>query len=173
MSEIITVENTFETNYITTENATFEKTEGGFVSVQFDGKFYPRADFCRAFPLSAPDVYISVRESSGKHREIGMIESLLEFPDDIAYMIRTQINLRYFTPKITKLYSAVDANGTTTFDCDNDKGRCTFVIRGGSDAVIRLSDTRIIFTDVDGNRFEVADLTKLTHREQKKLDLYI
>ncbi|MBQ2704310.1 MAG: DUF1854 domain-containing protein [Clostridia bacterium] len=173
MSEIITVENTFETKYITAQNATFEKTEGGFVSVQFEGNFYPRADFCRAFPLSAPDVYISVRESSGKHREIGMIENLLEFPQDIADMIRTQINLRYFTPKITKLHSAVDANGTTTFDCDTDKGRCTFVIRGGSDAVIRLSDTRIIFTDVDGNRFEIADLTKFTRREQKKLDLYI
>lgn len=173
MSEIITVENTFETKYITTENATFKMTEGGFVSVDFEGKFYPRADFCRAFPLSAPDIYISVRESVGKHKEIGMIADLKEWPQDIAEMIRTQVNLRYFTPKILKLYSAVDANGTTTFDCDTDKGRCTFVIRGGSDAVIRLSDTRIIFTDVDGNRFEVADLTKLSHREQKKLDLYI
>ena len=173
MSEIITVENTFETKYITTENATFKMTEGGFVSVDFEGKFYPRADFCRAFPLSAPDIYISVRESVGKHKEIGMIADLKEWPQDIAEMIRTQVNLRYFTPKLLKLYSAVDANGTTTFDCDTDKGRCTFVIRGGSDAVIRLSDTRIIFTDVDGNRFEVADLTKLSHREQKKLDLYI
>lgn len=173
MSEIITVENTFETKYMTTENTTFEKTEGGFVSVRFDGKFYPRADFCRAFPLSSPDLFVSVRESSGKHREIGMIADLKTFPDQIAQLIRTQINLRYFTPKITKLYTAVDANGTTTFDCDTDKGRCTFVIRGGSDAVIRLSETRIIFTDVDGNRFEVPDISKLTRREQKKLDLYI
>lgn len=173
MSENITVENTFETKYMTANNTAFAKTEGGFVSVQFEGEFYPRADFCRAFPLSAPDIYISVRESLGKHREIGIIADIKEFPQDIQSMIRTQIDLRYFTPKITKLYSTVDANGTTTFDCDTDKGRCTFVIRGGSDAVIRLSDTRIIFTDVDGNRFEVADLTKLSKREQKKLDLYI
>ena len=172
MSEII-VENNFESKYLTAENTTFEKTEGGFVSVRFEDKFYPRADFCRAFPLSAPDIYVSVRESEGKHREIGIIADLRQLPGEIADMIRTQINLRYFTPKITKLYSTADANGTTTFDCDTDKGRCTFVIRGGSDAVIRLSDTRIIFTDVDGNRFEVADLTKLSRREQKKLDLYI
>lgn len=173
MSEIITVENTFETKYITAENTTFEKTQGGFVSVTFDGKTYPRADFCRAFPLSNPNLYISVRESSGKHKEIGIIADLSQFPEDIAEMVRTQVDLRYFTPQINKVHSVVDANGITTFDCDTDKGRCTFSIRGGSDAVIRLSDTRIIFTDIDGNRFEVADLTKLTNREQKKLDLYI
>ncbi len=160
-------------NYITAENATFERTGGGFVSVKFGDEFYPRAEFCRAFPFSAPNVYISVREPNERHREIGIIEDLNSMPEDIRLMITEQINLRYFTPKITKFISIKDANGITEFDCLTDKGRICFAMRGGSDAVIRLSDTRLIFTDVDGNRFELADVTKLSIKEQKKIDLYI
>ncbi len=160
-------------NYITAENASFERTKGGFVSVHFADSFYPRAEFCRAFPFSAPDEYISVREPDERHREIGIIERLGDMPEDVRQMIAEQINLRYFTPKITRVYSVKDANGITEFDCDTDKGRCRFSMRGGSDAVTRLSDTRLIFTDVDGNRFELADVTKLSVKEQKKIDLYI
>lgn len=160
-------------NYITADNAEFERTAGGFVSVKFGGEFYPRAEFCRAFPFSAPNEYISVREPDERHREIGIIGNLADLPENIRLMITEQINLRYFTPKITRVYSVKDANGITEFDCETDKGRCKFSMRGGSDAVTRLSDTRLIFTDVDGNRFEIADVTKLTVKEQKKIDLYI
>lgn len=160
-------------NYITADNAEFERTAGGFVSVKFGGEFYPRAEFCRAFPFSAPNEYISVREPDERHREIGIIVNLADLPENIRLMITEQINLRYFTPKITRVYSVKDANGITEFDCETDKGRCKFSMRGGSDAVTRLSDTRLIFTDVDGNRFEIADVTKLTVKEQKKIDLYI
>ncbi len=160
-------------NYITEANAEFKRTDGGFVSVSFGGEFYPRAEFCRAFPFSSPDLYISVREPDERHREIGIIEDLRALPEDIRQMITEQINLRYFTPKISRVYSVKDANGITEFDCETDKGRCRFSMRGGSDAVIRLSDTRLIFTDIDGNRFELADVTELTVKEQKKIDLYI
>ena len=173
MESKVTVENNFEAKYMTKENAKFTKTDGGFVSVEFGGEVYARADFCRAFPFSAPDVFISVRESHGKHREIGMIANVSDFDGQSAAIIKEQIDLRYFTPKITRVYSVVDLNGVTTFDCGTDKGRCSFVIRGGGDAVIRLSETRLIFTDVDGNRFEIADVSKLSKREQKKIDLYI
>ncbi len=162
-----------DVNYITAENTAFKRTSGGFVSVKIGDEFYPRAEFCRAFPFSAPDLYISVREPDERHREIGIIENLNSMPEDVRLMITEQINLRYFTPKITRVYSVKDANGITEFDCETDKGRVRFSMRGGSDAVTRLSDTRLIFTDVDGNRFELADVTRLTNKEQKKIDLYI
>lgn len=159
--------------YITAENTEFMRTDGGFVSVRTDGKLYPRAEFCRAFPFSAPDLFISVRETDEKHREIGIIADLNQMPDDVVKMINEQIDLRYFTPKITRIYSVKDSNGISVFDCDTDKGRCRFSMRGGSDSVTRLSETRLIFTDVDGNRFELADASKLSRKEQKKIDLYI
>jgi hypothetical protein len=43
----------------------------------------------------------------------------------------------------------------------------------GGDSVINLSDTRLLITDLDGNRFEIPDITRLTPAELKKLDLFL
>lgn len=39
--------------------------------------------------------------------------------------------------------------------------------------MVHLSDTRIIISDIDENRFEIPDVSKLTIKEQKKLDLFL
>ncbi|MBP5700998.1 MAG: DUF1854 domain-containing protein, partial [Lachnospiraceae bacterium] len=39
-----------------------------------------------------------------------------------------------------------------------DKGECRFLINMGSNAVSKLSDTRLIIADVDENRFEIRDV---------------
>ena len=52
-------------------------------------------------------------------------------------------------------------------------GICRFTTRMGGDAVIALSDCRYQITDLDGNRYEIVDLYKLSVNERKKLDLFI
>ena len=41
-SQLKAVDEMFVINYITGDNAVFEKTEGGFLSMSFNGEFYPR-----------------------------------------------------------------------------------------------------------------------------------
>ena len=43
----------------------------------------------------------------------------------------------------------------------------------GSNAVTKLSDTRLIIMDVDENRFEIPDVEALTRKERRKLDLFL
>lgn len=159
--------------YLTGENCRFTAGIGGFVMLDFDGEHYDRVDFFRAFPFSEPDRFISVREPFGKHREIGIIDDIAQLSNDAAELIRKQLALRYFTPKISHVYSTRDKQGYSTLDVETDRGRCKFTIRGGTNAVTRLSETRLIFTDIEGNRFEISDISALTKKEQKKIDLYI
>lgn len=159
--------------YLTDENCKFTAGVGGFVMLDFDGKHYDRVDFFRAFPFSEPDKFISVREPYGKHREIGIINDIAELSSDAAELIREQMELRYFTPKISRVYSARDKQGYSTLDVETDRGRCKFTIRGGTNAVTRLNETRLIFTDIEGNRFEISDVSALSKKEQKRIDLYI
>ena len=49
-SQLKAVDEMFVINYITGDNAVFEKTEGGFLSMSFNGEFYPRVQPYRAFP---------------------------------------------------------------------------------------------------------------------------
>ena len=54
-----------------------------------------------------------------------------------------------------------------------DKGECRFAINMGSNAVTKLSDTRLIILDVDENRFEIRDVEKLSQKEKRMLDLFL
>jgi len=43
----------------------------------------------------------------------------------------------------------------------------------GASAVTRLSEKRLLITDLDENRFEIPDVFALTQKEQRKLDLFL
>ncbi|MDD5900500.1 MAG: DUF1854 domain-containing protein [Lachnospiraceae bacterium] len=159
--------------YLTPENAAFARTEGGFVSLKTEEEEYSRVQVVRMFPFSEPGKYISIRTAEETSKEIGVIEQLERFPEDVREMLSEQLALRYFTPVITKIYQIKDAYGFAYFDVETDRGRCRFVIRMNGNSVVHLSDTRIIISDIDENRFEIPDVTKLTIREQKKLDLFL
>ena len=159
--------------YLTPENAEFARTEGGFVSLKTEGEEYSRVQVVRMFPFSEPGKYISIRTAEETSKEIGVIEQMEVFPQDVREMLTEQLGLRYFTPIITRIYQIKDEYGFAYFDVDTDRGLCLFVIRMGGNAVVHLSDTRIIISDIDENRFEIPDVTKLTVKEQKKLDLFL
>ncbi|MBQ9768517.1 MAG: DUF1854 domain-containing protein [Lachnospiraceae bacterium] len=159
--------------YLTPQNVIFTKTEGGFVSMTFGEESYPRVQVVRMFPFSEPGKFISIRTAEETSKEIGVIEELDSFPKEVREMLLEQLNLRYFTPIITKIYQIKDEYGYAYFDVDTDRGRCRFVIHMGGNAVVHLSDVRIIISDIDENRFEIPDVTKLSVKEQKRLDLFL
>ena len=159
--------------YLTPKTATFSRTEGGFVSLKVEGEEYSRVQVVRMFPFSEPGKYISIRTAEETSKEIGVIESMETFPKEVGEMLLEQLALRYFTPIITKIYRIKDQYGFAYFDVETDRGHCRFVIRMGGNAVVHLSDTRIIISDIDENRFEIPDVSKLTIKEQKKLDLFL
>ncbi|MGN1084638.1 MAG: DUF1854 domain-containing protein, partial [Lachnospiraceae bacterium] len=159
--------------YLTPEEAVFARTEGGFVSLRLGEERYPRVQVVRMFPFSEPGKYISIRTAEETSKEIGVIESLTAFPEEVRAMLEEQLALRYFTPVITKIYQIKDEYGYAYFDVETDRGRCRFVIHMGGNAVVHLSDVRILISDIDENRFEIPDVTKLTVKEQKRLDLFL
>ena len=162
-----------ELRYLTKENAKFERTPGGFVKLTYKDKTYDRVGVYRTFPVTMPDEFISIREADEKAREIGVVENLSVLEKEQADMLREQLGLRYFTPEITKVLDIKNEYGYGYFHVMTTYGECNFTIHNGGNSVVSLTETRIIITDLDGNRFEIPDITKLTTNERKKLDLYI
>lgn len=160
--------------FITKDNAVFERTEGGFVSMKLGDEFYPRIQVFYSFPLTDPDSYISIREPDEKAREIGVIKDFnKDITEESKEMLKEQLNLRYFTPKIERINNIKNEYGFAYFDVITDRGACRFTIHMGGGSVVNLSDTRLLITDLDGNRFEIPDTGKLTVTELKKLDLFL
>ena len=167
-----------ELRYIDRTNAVFARTEGGFASLDYtdnEGKVqhYDRVGVYRTFPMSNPDIFISIREPDEKAREIAVVKDLKDISEEQAAILREQLDLRYFIPKIEKIIDIKSEHGYAYFDVVTDFGQCRFTIHMSGGGVIHLSDVRIMITDIDGNRFEIIDVTKLSAGELKKLDLFL
>lgn len=166
-------EELLEMRFLTKENATFARTEGGFVSLKTNGKEYGRVFVYLTFPLTNPEEFISIREADEKAKEIGLIQNLKELAPDQQEMIREQIRLRYFMPVITKVLDIKDEYGYAYWHVMTDFGACRFTTQMSGDAVISLGESRLQVTDIDSNRYEIHDFYALTPGERKKLDLFI
>ncbi|MCR5796947.1 MAG: DUF1854 domain-containing protein [Eubacterium sp.] len=162
-----------ELRYIDKKNSTFKRTEGGFVSAEICGESYDRVLVTRLFPFTNPDKFISIRTPNESSKEIGVIKDMKDVSKETREMLEEQLLLRYFTPIITKVIDIKDEYGYAYFHVVTDRGECRFTINMGSDSVVRLTETRLIISDLDENRFEIPDVTKLTVKEQKKLDLFL
>ena len=161
-----------ELYYITKEDR-FERTEGGFVDLYCKGVLHKSVKVVRLFPFTDADKYISIREGDEKAREIGIIEDITAMPEETRKILKEQLALNYFTPVIQKIYSIKDELGYAYFHVLTDKGECKFAINMASNAVTKLSDERLVITDLDENRFEVRDVNALTMKEKRRLDLFL
>lgn len=154
-------------------NAVFSRTPGGFVALKTKDKEYERVGVYLTFPLTNPEEFVSIREADEKAREIGIVEKLSLLPADQQEMLREQIKLRYFMPVITKVLDVKDEYGYAYWNVVTTFGACRFTTQMSGDAVVHLSDSRLLVTDIDGNRYEIPDFYTLSVIERKKLDLFI
>ena len=166
-------EDALKMRFIDDTNASFSKTKGGFLSMEFDGTLYGRVCVCQSFPFTQPDKYISLRENTDEGREIGIIEDISSLSEQTRALIEEQIKLRCFTPIITKIINVKDRYGFAYFDVLTDRGECRFTAHLFSGDIINLGDKRIIMKDVDGNLFEIPGLSKLSSSERKMIEVFV
>lgn len=164
-------EELLETRWLTPQNAAFFSDDGAFVSLEYNGEVYQQVQFFRTFPFTAPEEYLSVRQEGENQKEIGIITRLDEFDEATVSLVRRQLNLRYFMPQIQKIHEIKEKYGYSYWFVTTDKGDCRFT--ADQNGIAKLSETRLIISDVDGNRFELCDITKLSAKELKMVDLYM
>lgn len=167
------VEEIISIRVITDDNAVFTRTSGGFVKLEYAGKEYPRVAVHRCFPFSDPTHYISIRDTEGEGKEIGLIMDIKALKKETQQMLEEQMQLRYFSPKILHIHDIKEEYGYSYWNVTTDRGRCRFTVRMGGGSVYSIGQDRYLVNDLDGNRFEIPNLYKLTPREIKKLDLFI
>ncbi|MHB8961754.1 MAG: DUF1854 domain-containing protein [Saccharofermentanales bacterium] len=170
--QLAKVDSLFEIRMITPDNSAFARTEGGFLSLIYDGKEYSRVAVYRAFPFTSPLRYISIRDITPKCEEIGMIRDLTEWPDGIRAMIDEQLNLRYFTPKILEINDIKEEYGFAYWTVRTDRGEMRFTTSIWN-PIFRIGDKKLLVNDLDSNRFEIDDVNQLSRKEMKMIDLFL
>ena len=167
---------------LTPENAWFSPSVGGLISLKIinaEGveEEFERIVLRRSFPISAPDEFLSVREPDsrikGRGSEIGMIRDINIFDKDTVALLNAELDLRYFTPTITKIVSAKEKFGYNYWDVETTAGNVSMVLNNPFNNIRALEDGRIFIADMDGNCFIIPDPKKLDRQSYKYIEIYI
>ncbi len=96
-----------------------------------------------------------------------MIHSLEDFPEETAQLLEEQLQIRYFTPEISKVVTVKEEFGYSYWEAETTAGLCRFTVRSGGGNAKLVTPVRLLVTDVDGNRFVIPDMNKLTDKEYR------
>lgn len=155
------------------DNAVFTQTDGRLLSLRAGGNDYPHVELYASFPHTDPGRYISVREPGPDGKEIGMIENIAAFGEQTQALLHRFLSIRYFEPQILKIHSVRDEFGYSFWDVDTDCGGCRFVVRRGGKNVRSLKSGKVVIADVDGNRFAIPDVGRLSEKELRQIEIYL
>jgi len=118
-------------------------------------------------PLSKPDCYWALRD--GDDTELGVMQSLEGLDPDSRRTLEEELSRRYFLPKVTNVIKVRDEFGVVVWDVTTDAGVKRYTVRNLRDSSVALTATRVLMTDVDGNRFEFPDIRTLSAAAQDVL----
>ena len=117
-----------------------------------DGTEYAKVRAMRAFPLSAQDRYIVLRDEEGK--EIAMIKDPGELDAKSRHALEVELGKSYFVPQITSINKIDEDFGVPKWDVETDRGHRRFELRNRNDAKT-VGRGRVLIKDIDGNRYEI------------------
>jgi hypothetical protein len=119
-----------------------------------DGTSHANVEAIRSFPLTDSNKYITLLDSEGE--EIGIIQDIKQLPRESAEILVSELQKRYFMPKITKIHKLDGEFGVTQWVVETNRGPVTFSMRTRYD-VVSLENGRVLIKDADGNRYEIEN----------------
>ena len=129
----------------------------------------------RAFPISSPEEYISLRypDEFGVEREIGVIVNLSTFPDDSKDLIRESLSRHYFEFHVSRITQIDFKFNLLFFQVETTVGPRQFQMRWSVDRAHDYGEHSKILLDVFDNRYMIPDLRDLPKADRDLLNRYI
>lgn len=136
-----------------------------------EDRSYPTVKPAWAAPLSHPGRYLALLD--GKGQEIVTIEDPKSLSSDSYSAVQEELSRRYLTSTVRQITHAKAEFGATYWHVETERGARDFVTQSLQENVQWLSPTHLLLIDVDGNRFEIPDVSKLDPASRGYLDRII
>ena len=154
----------------------FGRTAGGILTLEYMGESYPDVVLQRAFPISKPFEYISVKTSAvhkDMSNELGIIRDVRLLSEENRKHAEDELAQRYFVPEITKIEKFKDDFGHLYMDVITNAGKRSVAVPNSPANFIKLGGDRILLIDFDGNRYEITSVAALDRKSKKYLEVVI
>lgn len=156
---------------ITPENAKFSM-RGGFLYMQCPKDAEPvRVALHRNFLFMFLWEYISVLDTD--NYELATIRSIELFDGEEKEMLTRELERKYYSPVISKIYSVKERFGFSYWDAETTGGRLTFTLQDTFKSIVRAGEGKLFLFDVDGNRFVIEDADALDRKSRKRIEIYL
>lgn len=161
---------TLRAEYVSPEKCVFSLNPNGFLAAEIDGKEFKRVILTRTLPLSLPDEYICI--SDIEKNEVGIIEKIADFSPEQQKLINSELSQRYYCPVIDKIEAIKEKMGNFYFDVIIGGVKKSFAVKDITKS-IRQHGNAIDVTDIDGNRYRIADFNSIEAKSRRKLEPYL
>lgn len=157
--------------YIDGDCARFTRKDLILVDMELsDGQKFENLEPRRLFPVSVREQYITLMDKNGAEQAV--IRDLKALPDDQREIIEDCLNEYYLIPKILRIYDVHERFDGLTLFTDTDKGQANIEIRILRKGFV-LEGVRVLLRDINDNRYEVPDVTRLDNLSKQILSRYL
>jgi len=119
-------------------------------------------------PLTRPNRYLALM--NGKGEEIVTIEDPAALDEESRKAVEEELHKRYLTATVHKITHAKSEFGAGYWHVITDRGERDFVTQSLQENAQWLSPVHLLLVDVDGNRFEIPDVSALDERSRSFAD---
>ena len=162
----------FTPRYLDAAELTFTRSEVGTARLEIrDEVCHLRVVVRRLMPLSNPEKYISL--AADEDTEIGILVNPSELAPESLKILQEELDKRYFTPTIQKIYRVKEQFGTHEWEVETERGRITFSVRGLNQNIKQVPPARLFVIDVRGNRYDIPDYRELDAQSYQQIQRHL
>ena len=157
--------------YIDKDMARFTRKDLTLVDVALnDGRSFENLEPRRLFPVTDLNRFITLLDEKGAEQAV--IRDLTTLPADQRAIIEDCLNEYYLVPKILKIWAYEERFDGLTLHTETDKGPADIEIRILIKG-FKLEGVRALLREVNDNRYEIPDVTKLDNLSRQILGRYL
>ena len=157
--------------YIDGDMATFTRKDLTLVDMQLqDGRSFENLEPKRLFPVSDRDRFITLLDENGAEQAV--IRDITTLPAKERGVIEACLEEYYLIPKIQRILAYEERFDGLTLHTETDKGPVDIEIRVLITG-FRMDGVRALLRDINDNRYEIPDVTRLDNLSKQILGRYL
>ena len=125
---------------------------------------------------SEPEKKSEPKESTtsfGELKEVGIITDLAVFDETQRKYLVDELNRKYFIPVIETISSVKEKYGFSYWEVKTDIGKIKFTVHDAFRNILKITEDRIMVTDVNGNRYEIISLNGIDRKSFRRIELFL
>jgi len=145
----------------------FSRGSGGVFRGVIGGEPHEELVLYRTFPFLYTAQYISIRNPKGD--ELGIVADIAQLDEESGREALLELQYRYFLPRVTRVDSVKQKADMWIWELATSLGSTRMAMRNLHEHMQFPGGNRIILTDLNGRRVEIADWRALDAHSRKQL----